>query len=128
MSEAFQLAENGDLDVSRNGVIRVLSGIENTTFQSAQMLIGIEKGSYPFIPELGLDSGVIFDYFVEGQTGEESLAEITEYLIKAELTKDPNLGIASNFVFERVQGTREVKVTFEIALSNSIRVITTELG
>lgn len=127
MSEAFKLGEDGDLDISPNGVIRTIMGDE-VTLQSAIMLIGNKKNSYPFVPEIGVSYHMIFNYDVPGATSDEAIAEIVEMLFKAELAKDPNIGTVSNFNFERAPGTRTTQVTFDIAVASSVQTIGVNLG
>lgn len=127
MSEAFKLNEDGDLDISPNGVIRTITGDE-VTLQSAIMLIGNKKNSYPFVPEMGVSDHMIFSYRVPGYTSDKSIAEIVEMLFKAELAKDPNIGTVSNFNFERVTSTRTMKVTFDIALASGVQSVGVNVG
>jgi hypothetical protein len=120
--EAFSLDANGDLNISKNGVIRVLTGT-SSDIQSALMLIANKKGSYAFIQDLGLDERIIFNYTVEGQRQEDTIADIAEQLIKMELQKDPNIATVTNFQYERVTGTRKLSLTFDATISGTAQTI-----
>ena len=127
MVEAFSLDEDGDLNISRNGVIRVLTGLD-ADLQSAIQLIANKKGSYAFIQDLGLDENIIFNYQVYGQSHDETIADIAEQLIKLELSKDPNFGSLGNFAYERVPGTRKLALTFDITLNEDTVSTGIEVG
>jgi len=112
----FKLTENGDLDVSDNGVIRTISGIPDTTYQSAAHLVGTVKGSYPFVPDMGLDVDTIFSTTVDnGMDTIENIEYLSELFIAKELEKDPNIATVTNFIFDFDRDTRKLSVTFEIS-------------
>lgn len=111
----FKLTSNGDMDVSDNGVIRTISGIVKTTYQSAVHLIGIIKGSYPYVPDMGLDIDTIFSTTVDkGMDTIENVEYLAELFIAKELEKDPNIALVTNFTFEFDTRTRGISVTFEM--------------
>lgn len=119
MVEAFKLTEDGDIAVSSNGVIQTIQNID-ADLQSAIMLIASKKGSYAFIQDFGLDHNTIFDYRVTGLSADESIADITRYLIELELSKDPNFGSITNFDYRRVPGTRKLELIFDITLNGDV--------
>lgn len=122
------LTSNGDLDVSSNGVIRTISGLAITTYQSANVLIGTVKGSYPYVPDMGLDINTILSARVDsGTKPSDNVEYLTELLIATELEKDPNISTVQNFVFETDPLDRTMTVTFEITTVESTQLITLEI-
>lgn len=125
----FKLTENGDLDVSDNGLIRTISGIVRTTYQSAATLVGTVKGSYPYVPDMGLDIDTIFSARIDdGMDGGINVEYLTELFIATELEKDNNIATVSNFIFELNTLTRNLAVSFEIStLEGTVSTLTLEV-
>lgn len=122
----FKLSATADLNISDNGVVRTTSGIVNTTYQSAIHLIGMIKGSYPYVPDMGLDVDAIFTTTVDkGMDTIENVEYLTELFIAKELEKDPNIAAVANFRFEFNTDTRGISITFEISMvSGQILAVT----
>lgn len=117
----WKLTENGDLSFSDNAVLQTITGITQTTYQSAAVLIGTVKGSYPFIPSLGLDIDTIMEArVVQGVNTITNVEYLTELLIRSELEKEPNITLVSNFTFVYDSETRGISVTFEISIVSGI--------
>ena len=122
------LTSNGDLDVSSNGVVRTISGQARTTYQSANVLVGTVKGSYPYVPDMGLDINTILSARVDsGTKPSDNVEYLTELLIATELEKDPNISTVQNFVFETDPVDRTMAVTFEITTVEATQSITLEI-
>lgn len=121
MSEAYLLTEDGDLDISSNGVMRLTQTIDQATWQSAYILTSVIKGSYPLIPELGLDYNVVFNYDIPGKSSTESIEEILEYLMRMEVKKDPFITDAIDFKF--VKDGRSLNIEFTIVTNTGSSVV-----
>lgn len=124
----WALDNDGDLDVSPNGVVRTISGLDKTTYQSAVVLLGTVKGSYPYSPDMGLDIDTIFSARVDkGTRTQDNVEYLTELMIATELEKDANIIIVQNFQFEYNQAERTMAVSLEISTASTTQSITLEV-
>lgn len=114
---AWKLTKDGDLDISSNGVQRVLEGRGLTTYQSANVIIGTIKGSFPFIPNLGIELRKILGLRFSNST-KTSFEFGYELLTQVEMEdQDPYIIGASDYSFIYDDANRKVDVAFTVTIA-----------
>jgi hypothetical protein len=114
---AWKLTQHGDLDISDNGVIRTIEGRGLTTYQSANGIVGTQKGSFPFVPDMGIDIQNILGF----KFGEDSISTFEymyELLTQTELMdQDPYIIAVNQYEFVLNNVNRSVSIRFNITVS-----------